>query len=129
MGQIANLLLKNGAATPVDVTFSPQMPQVGENPAQWLNKDALSPIGYRKVTLFVKAQVSGMSKVTIKIEDPKLTTTEGIPTIGYFTSFMGTFNLPATSQTQDRKDILAYAKNLLGHAVLTGAVVDLEPVY
>lgn len=129
MGQIANLILKDGASTSVDVTFSPQMPQVGETPAQWLNKDALSPIGYRKVTVFVKAQVSGMSKVTIKIEDPKLSTVDAIPTVGYFTSFIGTFNLPATSRMQDRKDILAFAKNLLGHAVLASAVVDLEPVY
>ncbi len=136
MAQIANLILADGQATPANHTFVPMQPQTGITPSQWLNKEAASNIGYRKVSMFVKYVSNGTSKVTIRIADPVLASVPAgccvdtnTPQVAYSTFFECTFSVPYGATLQNKKDILAYARNLLGTQVVTDAVVDMTPAW
>nr|AMQ23558.1 maturation [Leviviridae sp.] len=76
MSLIKNIVLKDGKAVPADHTFVPACPQVGDKtPATWFEKNANSPIGWRKITLLVRPVPNGTSKVTIRVSDPTLALT------------------------------------------------------
>ena len=134
--QIKNLVLKDGQATPADHTFTPQTSQKGTAPAEWLERNSGSPIGYNRVTALVSASQSGVSKVSLVIATPKLQSLgagccvdQNTPQVS-FTEFANiVFKLPASSTIQDRKDILALAKNLLASDQVVAMVENLEPAY
>lgn len=136
MAQIANIVLADGQTTPANHTFEPYISQKADKPAIWYNKEATSPLGYRRVTLYVDFKQSGISKVRIVISDPVLASLpsgccvdQNTPQVSYTDFFDGTFSLPAGSTIQNRKDILAFAKNLLNQSVMTDAVVNLTPAF
>ena len=136
MPAISNIVIKDGAATPVDHTFVPSTAQKGNDPAVWLEKSAGSPLGYFRITAKVDAQVNKPSKVTIVIATPHLAVfganccvDQNTPQVPYTEFFNGSFSLPPGSTVQTRKDILAYAKNLLALPLMSSMVVDLEPAY
>lgn len=136
MANIAILKLLDGQATPVNHDFTPQSTQIGTQPAVWFNREANTPLGYRRVTLYVKAATNGVSKVRVVIADPVLAVAPAgccidtnTPQVSYTDFFDATFSVPFQSSEANRKDILAYAKNLLATTVISDAVVKLEPVY
>lgn len=130
-----NIVIKDGQATPVDHTFTPYQPQQGNNTAAiWYERSGTTPLGWRRITLSVDTQVKGISKVRIVISDPVLANLsqgccvdQNTPAVSYTDFANISFNLPYNATDANRKDILAYAKNLLGHAVVTDAVVNLQP--
>lgn len=136
MPQIKNISIADGQATPATKLFTPVTSQKDSSPAVWYERSASSPLGYRRITLFVKADVKGVSKVRLVIADPVLATfganccvDASTPQVAYTDFFDATFSLPATSTLGGRKDILAYAKNLLANEFVIAAVENLEPAY
>jgi hypothetical protein len=137
MAQIANLVLADGQSTPANHTFEPMTPQQGTSvPAQWLNKEAISNIGYRRVTLSVKYNPNGVSKVKAVISDPVLASVAAgccvdvnTPQVAYTDIASIEFSIPAAATLQNKKDILAYAKNLLSNQVMTDAIVNMQPAW
>lgn len=136
MGQISTLTLNDGQTTPVAHTFVPANPQSGSESATWYDKSVGTPLGYRKISLKVLFQPSGISRVKIIIADPILVdpsdgccVTQNTAAVAYTDFAHLEFTVPWQSTQANRKDILAYAKNLLANAVVTSAVVDLEPVW
>lgn len=136
MPTINKITIADGQATPANHDFIPYTAQRGNEPAVWLNKEASTMVGARRITISVREKSTGGYKVIAKIEDPVLAAVAAgccvdanTPKISYTDLANIEFSLPAGSTIANRKDILAYAKNLLGHAVLTSAVVDLEPQF
>lgn len=136
MPSINNITIADGQATPANHTFSPYTAQRAREPAVWLNKESSTMVGARRITLSVNERTTGGFKVIVKIEDPVLASVAAgccvdanTPKISYTDLANIEFSLPAGSTVANRKDILAYAKNLLGHAVMVSAVVDLEPQF
>lgn len=137
MSLIKNIVLKDGQAVPADHTFVPACPQVGDKtPATWFEKNANSPIGWRKITLLVRPVPNGTSKVTIRVSDPTLALTAdgccvdvNTPVVSYTDIFSCEFSLPYKATKANRADILAFAKGFLGDAVVTAAVEELELVW
>lgn len=136
MAAIANLVLADGQSTPANHTFVPQNPQFGDKPAVWFERDATNPLGYRRVTLSVIFKQNGISKVRVQISDPILAELESgccidanTPVVSYTDIFDATFSLPSKSTIATRKDILAFAKNMLAHSVMTDSVVSLTPAF
>jgi hypothetical protein len=137
MPAIGNIVINDGAATPVAHTFSP----VGVEGvvATHADRSAGIPVGYGNIAISLRkpASGSGVYKASIKILVPTLeqtspSTATGIqpaPTVAYTTAMHLDFLLPARSSLQNRKDILAYAKNLLSHATVVSVVENLENVY
>lgn len=139
MSNIKPITIKDGATSPANVTFSPVRTQqsVGKSitPAEWRATLGDSLIGSKRITISVEPAYAGVSKVRIVVADPVIIEpstaccTDGLPQVAYTDFANIQFNMPATATTQNRKDILAYAKNLLAQDVVTEAVVNLEYAY
>lgn len=139
MMQIANIVLADGQAVPANKTFEPFRAQNGDaQPAEWWEKSATTINGYKRLTAIVKRNASSKAtKVTLMLIDPTLavtapTTSSGIqpnPTVAFNCMGKIEFTLPDACTAQNRKDILAYAKNLLSSIVATDLVVNTSPQY
>lgn len=138
MSAIANIVLADGQATPVNHTFAPvNINQVGT--AKWADRSGGIAIGYPVVTLNVREPQKGspLFKVSMKVVVPTLevtapSTATGIqpaPTKAYDCLFACDWILPERSTQQERKNLLAYVKNLFAAGVVTSAIQDLESVY
>lgn len=138
MSAIANLVLNDGAATPVAHTFSPvNIDALGI--AKWADRVDGIAIGYPTVSLLMRQpnKVTRNYKLSLKVICPTLEVTSpstgtGIqpaPTKAYDTFATVEIVLPERSTKQQRKDMLAFLKNSLANAVITAAVEDFESVY
>lgn len=147
MSAIAALTLNDGQSTPVAHTFNPegvlnQMPPV----ALYADRSTGVAVGFPRLSISLstppvarRGQASTADRVyraKMKVMLPVLetlgTNDAGVTppaTKAFDLVFNGEFILPERSSLQNRKDILAYAKNLLTQAVITALVQDLEAVY
>lgn len=138
MGAIAALTLNDGATTPVAHTFSPA-PDVMSNLAKWVDRSGGIALGYPTVSLMLRnpSKTSRAYKATVKITTPVLevtspSTSSGIqpaPTLSYNLIVVTDFILPERSTLQQRKDILAYFKNMMATTTISDLVQNFEPVY
>lgn len=141
MAAIANIVINDGLATPVAHTFAPAKTQADLA----LLEDRVSGIyiGYNKLT-FSLQRPNGASnsanrnlKLSIKIETPKLETVSnntysGIapaPTVSYRPVVEVFATIPERATLQDRKDLLAFAKNALANVFVTDAFEKYELPY
>lgn len=96
-------------------------------------------IGYPVVSYSQRAPTKGSRnyRMTVKVSTPILeqtsaSTATGIqpaPTKAYEPLCNIEFVLPERSTLAQRKDLLAYVKNLLGNAIITSGVQDFESIY
>lgn len=140
MATQANVVLTDGAGTPVNHTFSPQSGQVGDSqPAVWLNRAANSGVvvGYEQLTQLVKIGKgnTGVSRVTQKLVLPTLAVTSpqtgtGIqppPTLAYSNSVVTEYVLPNQGTTAERKNLRVMNVDLQAEGITVSAVENLEP--
>lgn len=139
MAQIAPIVLADGQTTPVNKTFDVFNAQYGqEKPSMWQEKTAGTYAGFKQLSLLVKRSASNKStKVTAFITDPTLAVTApstgtGIqpnPVAAYTVLAKVEFTLPDDCSLQNRKDALAYVKNLMSNSIMIDAVHNLSPAY
>lgn len=134
--QIKQFSIADGKTTPATHVFTPFSAQRSDSPATWYNKETSSPIGYRRITASVVERANGGYKAVIKISDPVLAIIDGnccvdanTPKVSYTDIAELSFVIPAGATTDNRKDILAYAKNFLGTDIAQNLVIDLEPQF
>lgn len=138
MTAIAALTIADGKATPVNHTFSPvNIDQLGV--ARFADRSGGVALGYPVISQSLRSPAKGARnyRLTVKVVLPVLeqtsaSTATGIqpaPTKAYDLTFTGEFILPERSTLADRKDLLAYVKNYVAHAVVTSAVNDFESIY
>lgn len=141
MAAQSNLTINDGQSSPVAHTF--YVNGAGWDAsldgilAKWVDRSQAAPVGYWKVSLSFKSPGKGRKnyQVQVKSETPVLenvtnSTVSGIapaPTISYMPLSTTTFSIPERASVDSRKDQLAIHRNLLANAVVTSAVVDLEP--
>lgn len=142
----AALTINDGQSTPAAHTFNPIGIQPVANLASYVDRSSGQAIGFGRVSLSLREPViakngtqsaaSRLYKVTAVINIPQLetlgTADSGLtppPTLAYTTAARMEFMIPERASLQNRKDILAYAKNLLAQSVVTSLVQDLEPVF
>ncbi len=138
MAAQGNLVLADGQATPVNKTFTANGVSnavSGGTLAQYADKSSGIAIGFPTVSLLVRTSAK-KTDVDKRITLPVLETISGSdggytpsPKVAYEVFSREQFVLPARCVLQNRKDILAFSKNLNGHAVMSSAVADLEPVW
>lgn len=146
MPAFGNVVINDGQATPVAKTFKPVDIDVN-NVSHYAETSGGIPLGYGRIGVSLRTPsgraASGTSskdrnyKILFKLQVPTLEVTSpstgsGIqpaPTVAYQTVANLEFTVPERSTLAERKDILAYAKNLLSNALATSVVVDLENVY
>lgn len=134
MAAFADMTLNDGQATPVAHTFKAR--RIDGIVAKYQDISGGIAIGYPQVTISSREPVNGSDnfKVTAKVILPVLEAISGSsyagivasPTLAYNLTFNAEFILPSRSTLPVRKDILAYAKNLISNAVLTAVVQDLD---
>lgn len=135
----ANIAVNDGQATPVSHTFAPTSGDgnvPGVSIIRYEDRSGGVKVGFPTVEVHtrVPTKTNKNHKVSFVIKNPILetlsnSTVTGIapaPTVAYETVFRGEFVLPERASEQSRKDVLAYAKNLLANAIATDAVVTLD---
>jgi hypothetical protein len=138
MAAQGNLVLANGEATPVNKTFSPrgvrQDAAVGML-ASYADITGGIAIGFPTVTLSVRSSAS-KTDVDKRVMTPVLEVVSGSdggytpsPKVAYTLMSREQFVLPARSTTAERKNILAFSKNMNADAVMQNAVWNLEAVW
>jgi len=139
MSAIAPLTLADGQATPVNHTFNP-IAIDASGVARWADRSGGIAIGYPVVSFSVKAPAAKgsrnyriVAKVTVPtLEQTSPSTATGIqpaPSVAYNLIGNLEFVIPERSTLAQRKDLLAYVKNLMATAVVTAAGQDFEYVY
>lgn len=132
--KINPITIANGSA--VAQTFEPYRPQQAGLAAVWFLKQTDSPIGYARITALSKQREDGGYKIDISISDPVLAVIDGnccvdknSPQVSYTEFANLSFVIPRGATVSHRKDILAYAKNLLGDTVATDLIVNNNVIY
>lgn len=145
MPAFGNVVINDGAVAPVAHTFKPV--SLREDVARYADVVSGVPIGFGRMSLSLRQPITSnkpganskgsVYRASLKLDIPVMeltspSTGSGIqpaPTVAYTSVVSIEFVLPARSSIAERKDILAYAKNLLSHAAATSLVVDLESTY
>jgi hypothetical protein len=138
MSAFANIIINDGAATPVAHTFSPVKINA-DGVASLADRSSGISIGFPLITLNVRPPVKGsrVYKVTIRTTYPILeatspSTATGIqpaPTVAYTLTSNTEFILPERSSLLDRTNLLALHKNLLANTNVSNAVLSYEAIY
>lgn len=131
------LTINDGLAVPVAHTFA-QKTLIGTE-ATYVDRVGGITVGYPAVVVnsMPPTKTSRLSKVRLKVVMPVLevvnaSTYNGItpaPTKAYDLTFDAMFFLPERCTIAQRKDILAFAKNLLANALVTSLVETQETIY
>lgn len=133
MPALASVTVNDGATTPVAKTFTPT--DVKSGLAAWHDRSGGVVVGYPEITSQTILPVtsgngtSQICRVKMTIKFPVVEVVNGVSARAYDLQFKGEFLLPARSTLQDRKHILAFAKNYLAHAQVASLVQDLESIY
>jgi hypothetical protein len=139
MPAIGNVVINDGATTPLAHTFGPA--GIDGLVAGYADRSGGIPVGYYSLDVSLRKpspkSIEKMYLATFRIKTPILeqtspSTSTGIqpaPTVGYTPIAELKFWLPERSALQDRKNLRAFVKNLLADAVVTAVVETLESVY
>lgn len=144
MSAVANLVLPDAQATPVNHTFLPLGP---DTKGVWWFEDqsAASPIGYNRVSISLVRPTMGLagaksesrvSRVKIGIYLPTLETMSNnsagfvpAPTVSYVLRSSIEFVVPERSSLQNKKDLRKFALGALADAQVIAATELLQAIY
>lgn len=144
MPTLANVVINDGAATPVARTFVPGAKDV-KGMQRWYEKTASNAIGFWALGQSLREPLSGARQSTSDrvyrfeyvlqlptLESTSASTGTGIPpapTVAYSPQLRIVATLPERSTTQDRKHLRVLTANWLAHANAIAVFDNLEPVY
>lgn len=132
MSELNNVVINDGAATPVAHTFKPR--NVAGGIATLVESTGV-PLADKRLTLSIQRTASSRVKPTVKLQLPVVqdATVNGVtkPTIVRTAYCDLTFNFDPSSSTQERKDMIAQVRNLLAddQTMVHSALVDLEDIW
>lgn len=131
MPAIGNITINDGQATPVSHTFG--VVTTDGKIASYADRSGGIPAEFPliKISSTVPTGTQRYFRVEMSISMPKsaVDPQTGKSYIARQTQSRHVFTLPETGVLQERKDILAYSKNLLALALTTSMVQDLEAVW
>lgn len=134
MANQANLVLNNGAATPVAKTFSRKIPYGGPNQAAvWELKEGIAPIAYPRVEIGQTRTQRNATKTYFRVTVPYVTNdaVAGPKKVAecLFDSRTGGFIVPDNVPDDIRADFYAYVKNCISSSVAYDFVYKNEGAY
>lgn len=143
MPAIANVVINDGAATPVAHTFTPLGKD--EKGVIWFEQSTPTPanplgakrLGYKQDRVMDdQKRLTGASRVTVTLAVPTLEVlgngATGItppPTKAYEEKARLEFALSERSTLQERKDTRILLSNFIAHAMMVSAVDNLQPTF
>lgn len=129
MPAITSIVIADGQATPVNHTFEVGNAQAGTVPALFRDVAEGLPRAMPTITAAVRRTDAGTTKCSLKIRVPHVNEVSGNSEVTHTEYVDIVFSLPELSTLGQRQDVLAYARNLLGHALIVDMVEDLSPAY
>ncbi len=142
MPAMQNVIINDGAATPVAHTFTPTGKD--DKGVAWFEQTTPTPstpleakkIGYKQIRGNTAGKVNGVSKVVYSISLPVLETlgnnSAGIlppPTLAYRVNARLEIDLPERSTKQQRKDLRSFLANFVVNAMPIANIDDLQVSY
>lgn len=134
MPAFSNIIINDGAATPVSHTFAPQTRKGDVFTFQ--DRASGIPAGYPTITAAMQDTKSGLSVLRYKIMLPVLETLGSgggafvpPPTVAYTLMADCKFIIPKRSALQERKDFRAFCANAMGNAGVQSVFNNLEWYY
>ena len=143
MPAAANIVISDGAATPVAHTFSP----IGQDSKGVWWYEQINPVptnalgakrlGIKVVRVMERNRLTGNAKVTITVQNPTLETLgtkdSGLtppPTVAYVNHARVEFDYPERGSLQERKDTRAFVAALTSATgPILSVIENLNPVY
>ena len=133
MATFADIVLNDGQATPVAKTYKVKLNDM--QATVWEERSSGIPIGYAIVRVQTK-DTPTVRKISLSVAVPTLEAVAGAnpsgftpaPKVAYVHRFNGEFIMPLRGSTQERKNVKAFAANLLSNATLTAVIVDGEEI-
>lgn len=131
MSAIGNMTIADGAATPVNHTFTAK--GVLNGVAKWKDQVAGVELGMPTITASIResTKTNPMTKVTIKFRLPALETDPSflVPTLAYEDSATIEFLTHTRDTLQNRDDLQAFVYNMLNQAPMIALVKDREVIW
>jgi hypothetical protein len=138
MAQRANITLTDATpVTPVNRVYSPT--QSSDGLIRWQDRTQAIFVGQNRLTISQRLadKQARTNKFVFKLETPILeqtspSTSTGIqpaPTVAYTPLATVEFVLPDRATVQERKDLLAQLRDLIGEAIVTNMVHDLDLIW
>lgn len=127
MAAIANVVLMDGAATPVAHTFTPI--GVKNGIAQWKDKVTGIAAAFPRLTFMMREPTKALPahKVSAKLVVPTIDTLTNLAIYERLLSIEVV--MPEQCTDLERDHIYAYGVSLLGHAILSNGVKETEAVW
>lgn len=130
MAIVAPITVNNGAATPVAVTFNPEV-QDSTGAYSFVDRSAGVSVGFKRLSITSKFAKGGalVNRSKLALEMPVTSVVNGVTTQAYV--IRGSLDLifPVQATDAERKDAYAFISNALSNTLLRGALRDLDPVY
>lgn len=129
MAQATPITINDGQVAPAAVTFNPE--SVTPGLSSFADRTSGVAVGYRRLTVsntFAKGK-SVVNRAKLGIEYPVTSLVNGITTVAYTLRCNVDVILPEQATDAERKNLYAFVKNALAHALITGAMRDLDPLY
>lgn len=129
MGQITSIVLANGAATPVNVTFSPLPSAAGVTSFVDRTSNVLEGMARVSQSYSEPTNQRKTTKTRLTVELPITETVNGVPTVTKVHRADVTLIFAPMSTDSERKDLFAFTVNALNNALLKAAMRDNDPLY
>lgn len=131
MPQAIDLVVKNGAATPVDKTFTLISPAAGYSGiAEWMLKEGTSQVSFPNLTVSAvrnQQRSSRTAKIRLRIPATYTDPNTGLEApLGNF-DFHATVTVPDVFPESQKNDAVAFTSNLMSHALIKAIVKDAVP--
>ncbi len=130
MPQAIDLVLNNGAATPVAKTFTLYTPSAGDNSvAVWKLKEGTIASVFPHVTTATRATGNKSRKLQGKFKLPSSYTDSvtGLTKVGSAFEFDFSASVPDDFPEALKSDAIAFSKNLISHALIQAMMRDGQP--
>ena len=130
MPQAANLVLNNGAGTPVAKTFTLYTPAAGDNSlAKWALKEGLIASVFPSITASARQTGNASRLVQLKLRIPSsyTDTVTGLTKVGSAFEFNCTATVPEDYPEALKNDAVAFSANLVAATLVKEMIRDALP--
>lgn len=130
MPQATDLVVKNGAGTPVDKTFTLITPAAGSGGvAEWALKEGVISSVFPLFTAAARPTGNASRQLRLRLHLPSSYTDSvtGLTNVGSAAEFNGTYSIPNNLPEVLKNDWIAFVLNLQGHALVKAMIRDAYP--
>lgn len=130
MPQATDLVINNGAGTPVAKTFTLLAPAAGDNSvAEWALKEGTIASVFPRITASARRTGNASRKVQLKIKLPSsyTDTVTGLTKVGSGFEFDCSASVPDDFPEALKNDAVAFTANAIAHALIKSMIRDALP--